>query len=237
MIIAIPLLCKRKALLTKLLILFVFTLTSQASFSQTPQEHYWEPDFGVDISTEGPWSYSFGIGKRSLLGARFDGEKVEDFAVEHLQLAHFTYYQLQNGIKVGLGLRYRFREIFDDNRYDELRFQQQASYKYPVSSFEISHRLRTEQRLRNVETIHRFRYDLGVSRPLSDVFELEANTEALFSVSPQNKPALEQRFGIGIANTSFNNLSFNLGFEFQVEDYNLDTTHEYFFLTGVTLEL
>lgn len=228
---------RNSSLNQKLLTLFIVGLFSLSAFSQTPQAFVLEPEFEVEIATESPWSYSFELSDRSLLHERLDGEKVSGFETLHLQLEQFTNYQLENGPELGLGVRYRFRELFDESKYDELRFTQQASYSYPVSLVQIAHRIRVEQRLRNVEVIHRFRYNLAASKALNDVFELEASTEALYSVSPQHKPALEHRFGLELSNSTFSNLSLSLGVELRLGDYNIDTTNEYFLVTGVSLKL
>lgn len=222
--------------LSRTLFLFVLLFGSQEILAQNPHEFFWEPDFKINVSTESRWAYSFGIANRGLLAERFDGEKISGYENQHIELNQFTKYNIGENSALSLGFRYRFRETFDDSRHDEFRIIQQFNYSHSNSAIGLSHRARFEQRFRN-ETIFRLRYQIGISRPLNEVFSIGLSTEALYSMSRNSKPGAEQRFNIGIDNTSFKNVELSFGFSYQMAEYNISLVNEYFFLTGVALDL
>lgn len=219
--------------------LFLIIFFSGTTFvgAQSSTSLYWEPEFGVTLSTETPWFYSFGVANRSLHYQAVEGEKVEDFEQVHIELSQFTGYAIGENTAIGLGLRYRFREIFDDSRYDEFRIIEQISYAHPESSLNLAHRFRAEQRFRNVVTEHRLRYQIGIARSLSDNFEAGISTEALYSMANGVQPELEQRLTVEVENSSFRNLELSLGLEYQYENYLNIPESELFILSGVTLKL
>ncbi|HET8753702.1 MAG TPA: DUF2490 domain-containing protein [Salinimicrobium sp.] len=200
-------------------------------------ELLWEPEFSVNLTSEIPWVFSFGLAYRAMLSAHEDGEKISEFNNEHFELNHFTTYLASENSAFSLGVRYRFRETFDDSRYDELRFIEQYSYSHPNSSWGLGHRFRLEQRLRNVENILRLRYQIGISKPLSSTFAWGFSTEALLEISSSSKPALEQRFTLELENTSFENLKLKLGLDYQMDEYNLDLVNQFYILSGASLSL
>lgn len=219
-----------------ILTLISFSLPS-ILLAQSDTFVYWEPEFEMKISTESPWSYSFGIVNRSLHYKEVAGETSNDYNQEHIELNHFTTYKTSSNTSFALGLRYRFREIFNDSRYDEMRTVEQFVYKHPGSSIGLAHRLRTEQRFLNVVTVHRFRYRLAVSQPLGEDFLVGLSTEALYSVANERKPELEQRISLEFENSSLKNIDISLGVEYQHENYIYDLEKEFFLSTGITLNL
>ena len=228
----------QKSVFKKNLEVLFFSLFLFSSFSVFSQEAIlWEPEFEVDISTETLWSYSFGLANRGILVETIDGEKQSNYSIEHIELNHFTSYGAWENAALSLGLRYRFREAFNDRREDELRFIQQISSKHSNEFLGWSHRGRFEQRLRSSETIFRFRYEFGLSKQLNRHFSLKLATEALYSISPQSKPAPEQRFELGVNNSTFGDWDFYLGAELRSDNYIRNPENELYILTAATLNL
>ena len=96
-----------------LLFLLGFAQTS----AQDAQTIMLEPEFSVRISTETKWSYSFGLANRGILIEEIDAEDASENVTEHIELNHYTIYRLNYNSDFSLGLRYRFREMFDpDNQ-------------------------------------------------------------------------------------------------------------------------
>lgn len=215
----------------------VWVLSTSNSHAQNPVSLLWEPEFSVNIETESPWSFSLGLANRMLLTENLDGEKVSGFNNEHTEINHFTSYSTGENTEAALGIRYRFREIYDDSRYDELRIVEQFTVSHPNSAIGLKHRFRVEQRFRNIETIHRFRYALGASQTLNEVFSLGFSTEALLEIARESKPSLEQRFGLELKNSSFDNLEISTGLEYQLDGYNNELEHQFYILSGVALDI
>lgn len=205
--------------------------------AQTPTSLLWEPEAEVNFSTEGPWSYSFGVANRSLFSTYLDGEKIAGSNQEHFELNQFTTYRTSENSAVALGFRYRFREAFDDSRYDEFRMIEQFTYSHPDTYLGWGHRFRFEQRFRNVATIFRLRYRLGISRPLGEEFGVGLSTEFLYSMAAEYKPEAEQRFTLEFENSSINNVELSAGIELRHENYNNFPENNFYLLTGVSIDL
>lgn len=220
------------------LLLFLLYSFHGVNFAYAQDTHsvLLEPEFNVVLQSERPWSYSFGIAHRGLLLEVYEEEKVPNYYTEHLELNHYTQYTFNSKVSVALRVRYRFKDIFDDIEHDELRFIEELEYAHADWRFQPEHRLRIEQRLEDMMS-YRIRYQLGVSQPISNEFSLTLATEALYSIAKSIKPEPEQRFEIGIENTSFENLELYLGLEYRLDNYIRDPQREYFILTGATLNL
>ncbi len=218
-----------------LFFIFSFSVTRQA-YSQDTHSLLLEPEFNVVLQNGQPWSYSFGIAHRGIVLEVYEEEKVPNYYTEHLELNHYTQYSFRFPLQIALRVRYRFRDIFDNLEHDELRFIEEFEYRHTEWRLQPEHRLRIEQRIENILR-HRFRYELGVSQPISQEFTATLATEALYSIAKNEKPEPEQRFEIGLENTSFENLKLYLGLEYRLDNYLKDLQREYFILTGATLNL
>lgn len=212
----------------------LMALTSQA---QSSHSYMWETELGLEWGNEAPWSHSFSVGNRGLIQERMESETLARGRNLHLEIQHFSHYALSQKTKVGLGIRYRFREAFDKTLHDEFRLMQEIGYSSESGYFLLSQRGRFEQRLRGPETIFRLRYQLEAGYPLSEVFELQAATEALYAVSAQAKPEAEQRFTLQVENSSFEKIGISLGVEYRLEDHINSIGYEYFVFTGVSVKL
>lgn len=219
----------------KITVLVIFLcIGNNLGYTQNPQSYFFENEFDVSLSLESKWSMDFGVGSRGMFQERFDGERISGHEHDHLELNHFTNYQTNESFVYSLGLRYRFREIFDPIETDEIRIIEQIEFD-PVNS-RLVHRLRLEQRFRK-NTIHRLRYDLSYLFPLHQNLSLAFGTEALYAISNQLKPEAEQRFSIELEISSVEELDLELGFEYRVENYARDLAHEFFIITGIILNI
>ncbi|WP_424492469.1 DUF2490 domain-containing protein [Salinimicrobium sp. GXAS 041] len=221
----------------KILFVVLFIFSNSTSISQEIDAYLLEPEFKVALSTETRWSYSFGFANRGVLLETVKDLDENDYANVHFEINHFTSYQAWEKSSLSLGLRYRFRKIFNDQREDEMRFIEQFSSKDSNNFLGWSHRARFEQRLRSSETIFRLRYEFGLSKQLNSHFTLQLATEALYAISPQSKPEPEQRLEIGLKNTTFDDWQFYFGTEFRRDNYVRNPQNELFFLTAATLKL
>ena len=83
-----------------------------------------EPEFAVRISTETRWSFSFGFANRGILIKAIDAEYASENVTEHIELNHYTIYNMDENSELSLGLRYRFREMFDPGNENLFRIIQ-----------------------------------------------------------------------------------------------------------------
>ncbi len=216
------------------LLIICILLSGSTAFAQDVSTYFNENELGLFLPLKNRWSMDVGFGSRGLLHERAGGERISGYQHEHLELNYFTNYSLNESLVLSLGLRYRFREMFNSSSTDEFRTIEQAEISPQASLF--SHRFRLEQRFREI-TIHRLRYELSFSRPVGSNFEFMAATEALYAVAVKTKPEAEQRFSIGVENTSFEDLELGLGLEYRMENFARDLAHEFFLLTGLTWSL
>lgn len=207
-----------------------------AAIAQTPKAFFWEAEFDVELPQQGNWEFSFGAANRYLFFSEVDGNRVNEDDQQHIEINHFTQYKTSPNAAFSLGFRYRFRETFEKNRHDEFRIIEQFNYTHRGSFLEPAHRLRFEQRFREM-TIYRLRYRLGISQPLSKDFELVLSTEFLYSMVKNIRPEAEQRFSLELENSSFENLELSLGFDLRREDFTGFPGTEYYLLTGASLQL
>ena len=216
-------------------ILFFLVLVVQHSHAQSNRQLFWEPEVELEISTETPWSFSIGAANRAQQFEVVDGERIGDRNQEHFELNSFIDYELTEMLSASVGFRYRFAEIFDDERYDEYRLIEQLNYANPTAWMSLKHRFRFEQRFRNVINIYRVRYQIGISEPLGSDFKAGLSTETLYSMAPGLSPELDQRFTLQISNSSIKNVELSVGFEYQYENYTRVAENEMFILTGVEI--
>jgi hypothetical protein len=197
-----------------------------------------DPDFSINIDTDSRWSYNFNLSNRDIIYE--DGDY--NFDAQHLQLSHFTSYEIGFYSKVSLGISYRFKEIFDKDIQDEIRLVEQFGHSRKFNALKIAHRARFEQRLREITT-YRTRYRFSAELPLSgqrvdqSEFFIIANTEALFSLGSEERPKLEQRFSIALGNDIWAKTKATLGLQYRYEDYTGNPASELFITSEIILSL
>ena len=218
------------------ILFFSALLTSFSANAQTPRTYLWETEFDVTLPEHGSWEFTFGAGSRYLFAAEVEGETVRENIQQHLELNHFTTYNSSEKAAISLGLRYRFRELFEETLQDEVRIIEQLEYTHQNTFLTPQHRLRFEQQFREV-TSFRLRYQLGISQPLNPDFSLDLSSEFLYSMANNYRPEAEQRFGLGLENYSIKNLELNLGIELRREDLTGFPGTEFFLITGAVLRL
>lgn len=217
-------------------LLLIFLISGNLK-AQTSNEFLFEPVVEFNFLSESDWSYSFAVANRSLLGANISGEKVADFTNVHIEVSPFIHYQVGESSEIAVGMRYRFREIYNELAKDRFKFVEEYNYAHPNSLLNVGHRFRMEQKFRTEETIFSFRYRVGIAQALNEEFALGLSTEALYHISEVSKPEAEQRFTLEIANNYFENIEITAGFQYRMDNYFDDLANEYFILAGVGFDI
>lgn len=220
--------------------LFAFCLFFPCALAEAQENLsvYNEPGLSVEFDTETSWAYSFGIAHRRIVYL----EEEYVFAARNLEFSHVTTYKTKNAGKFGLGIKYKFIELFDENSHDELRITQQYNYSIKHPGIKTGHRFRLEERFEE-NTSFRVRYRFSAEIPLSgkktneNGFFLIAETEALLSMEKTSAPEIDQRFGLSVGKSLWENIEIELGLEYQYEDYTHDPEVELFILSGVSISL
>jgi hypothetical protein len=133
--------------------------------------------------------------------------------------------------------------LFSDNSY-ELRITEQFNYnkKLPFG-VRYGHRIRSEQRIFENETIFRQRYRFAIDFPLNGE-KLEVGEayfvgafEGLLSLGKLSKPEIDQRTTAQIGWQLSENLKLQTGLEYRFEAFNIKTQNLLFILTSAILRI
>ena len=228
--------CSTNQLVSWGLVLFLFSYVAQGQDNLTG---YWQPQIGVNYKVSNNYSHNFSLAKRTFILRDSDTE----FTIRQLDLAHFSNLKIRSNQSVGIGIQYRFRGLFDDTAENELRLIQQYNITKSNRGLRFGNRFRSEQRITNSLTIHRFRYRFALDFPLQgqslDIGEtyLVLSTESLLSVAKASLPEYDQRITANLGWVLDEKTKLQVGTEYRAENYTNETEHVFFFLTTLALSL
>lgn len=111
---------KKKVLLLKFIIPFLFLLDSSNVYSQEIETLMLEPELNFSFSTKSRWSFSLGLANRGILLEKINAESFSENQTKHLEVNQWTNYSLNDLSSLSLGIRYRIRD-FDVPNENEFR--------------------------------------------------------------------------------------------------------------------
>ena len=229
-----------KHLSMKNLLIIIFILTGTiSSFGQEKFNGFYEPYIKLDYDVSKNFSQEFILEERTIW---YDDESFK-FDVKQIDLAHFSKLKLSDKNAVAVGIQYRFRENFDKNKENELRFTEEYTYTTKPKATEYEHRVRAEQRITSSETSHRFRYNFAVNRSFNETEIKKGNAymigdlETLLTVAKSSKPEYEQRIVAGVGFAVSDLMKIELVTEYRLSDFTQDLVHELYFVTGLKISL
>ena len=224
----------------KNLFIIIFILTGTiSSFGQEKFNGFYEPYIKLDYDVNKNFSQEFILEERTIW---YDEESFK-FEVKQIDLAHFSKLKLSDKNAVAVGIQYRFKQNFDKNKENELRFTEEYSYTTKPKATEFEHRVRAEQRITSSETSHRFRYNFAVNRSFNGTEIKKGNAymigdlETLLTVAKTSKPEYEQRIGAGVGFAVSDLMKIELVTEYRLSDFTQDLVHELYFVTGLKISL
>ncbi|MGB3592085.1 MAG: DUF2490 domain-containing protein [Nonlabens sp.] len=189
----------------------------------------------IVISWKSPtrWSLNTTLEQRSLISPDFEGL--------HIQAAQFISYEVGFYSQVGVGVMYR--ELFDSDLPEELRFTEQYVYTRKYNSLKVAHRARWDQRVRDDRLTHRWRYRLSASVPLNgestdeQEYYLTGNVETLLIAEAGTSPGYDQRFSIGLGRQFSSKIKMQVMAEYRIEDFTASSERLLFFNLGAFYKL
>jgi hypothetical protein len=221
-----------------LFVLGLLCITSEA-WCQGDFVSYWQPGFAVNYKVAPGYEHNFSLTKRSFTYRDSDWQ----FEVRQLDLVHFSNLRLMDNQSIGFGIQYRFRKVFEPDMGNELRLTQQYNITFRPRIVRVGHRLRSEQRIFNELTIHRFRYRFALDRPLIgeklDVGEpyFVGTLESLLSVGRGTAPQYDQRVGLNLGWLLSEKSKIQAGLEYRREDFTATGADVLFLNTSLVLSL
>ena len=216
----------------------ILSLCCGLLFGQDNFTGYFEPDIALNYKVATNYSHNFKMSQRSYVyddDFRFKGRQ--------LDVSHFSKLKIRLNQSIALGLQYRFRNAFENDRENELRITQQYNITFKRGNVRWGNRFRTEQRITPSSTTHRFRYRLALDLPLNgeelDVGEsyFIADTESLLSAARGNKPEYDQRVTAQIGWLLNKETKLQTGAQYRAESYNLGTENVLFLLASLVFSL
>ncbi len=195
---------------------------------------YTEPAIEISVKTDSPWQYDFEISYRNLTY-----KEASQYKSIHLELSQTTSYDITDQHNIGLGIRYRFKEVFSESNHNEVRITEQYIYKHSVGVFTLKHRFRLEQRFREHLT-WRLRYRLSTGIPLNHAkygLEMKPNIAFLWSVTKYGKPEGEARIGSEFEQELSEHTAISLGIDYRYEDFLYAREHDLFLLAGISITI
>lgn len=213
--------------------IFTFLFLPVISTAQIVDSFIVQPSINVRWDNNSRWRFNSAIEHRNIINNGWNAL--------HIQAVQFASYEIGFYSQIGVGIMYR--EIFDDQRPEEIRFTEQYVYARKFNSLRIAHRFRWDQRIRGEALTHRWRYRLSSSVPLSggnlDISEyyITSSIEAVFIAQANEKPGYDQRVAIGIGRALSNNIKLQMVTEYRWEDYTQDINRSLFINLGVFYSL
>lgn len=218
---------------------FVVFIGIQNLQSQGNTIAYWEPEVAFNYKLTPLLKQNFSLTNRNYL---YNDQNTQ-LTIRQIEITHFSSLTLDPYKSIGLGVQYRFREPFEKEKENELRFTQQFNITKKNNSVRFGNRFRLEQRIQASNLVHRFRYRFAIDIPLKglkmDIGEpyFIVSTESLLSVGKSIKPMYDQRFTSQIGWSISQHLKAQLGLQYRMENYNEDTEHVFFFLNSMVISL
>ncbi|WP_240905043.1 DUF2490 domain-containing protein [Flagellimonas oceani] len=225
---------------TKWFLIVLLLLPLATVGAQTNLTGYWQPQVAANYKVTGTYSHNFSLASRNYI---YDDEALT-LRVRQLDLAHFSKLKVRDDQSIAFGIQYRFRNNFEKSRENELRLTQQYNITNKPFAIRYGHRVRTEQRITNSLTTHRFRYRFAVDFPLMgeklNVGEpyFVGSLENLLSVAKNNSPEYDARLSGQIGWELNRGLKLQMGVEYRMEDYSSSLPQNILFLlTSAQLSL
>ena len=224
---------------TTILLFLIFLMVPTIHWAQDNLTGYWNPQVAINYDVTPNYSHNFSIENRSF----FYRDSDVQLTVRQMDVNHFSNLRTRDNQSIGFGIKYRLRNLFNNEANNELRLTQQFNVTFKKGSIRYGNRFRAEQRITRENTVHRFRYRYAVDFPLMgenlDVGEpyLVISTESLLSVGKSMTPEYDQRITPKLGWVLSPTTKFQIGGEYRAENYTGSLENELFFLTELVLSL
>jgi len=199
---------------------------------------YLEPSIALNYDVAVNYSHNFKIAQRSYL---YDQNL--EFRGRQLDVSHFSNLKIRDDQSIAFGVQFRFRNLFESDKENELRLTQQYNLKIRKNTVRFGNRFRSEQRITSSLTTHRFRYRFAIDLPLNgeklDIGEayFVVSTESLMSIAKGKSPEYDQRLTSNIGWLISQIAKLQIGFEYRAENYNNTTESVAFFRTALIFSI
>lgn len=218
------------------LIILSLLLVSVKSIAQEKSEVFWEGELAINYAISTNLTFNTSVGQRTVFTKNGDTNSSLIF----MQINHFASYKLRPNVIVSAGYMFRKPKPFENSSQYEHRSTQLISINHINEAIRLSSRLRVEQRFREDEFEHRYRYRLAADFPLSgqtldtNEFYVAFGNEVLLSII-EKETILDNRINSALGYT-FNHFKVQLGLTYRIENIG-QTNNLWFVSTGLYFDL
>ncbi|SIP95231.1 DUF2490 domain-containing protein [Maribacter ulvicola] len=221
------------------LIIALLLLGANYAYAQNNTTAYWESEVALNYKITPLLKQNFSIANRNYTYQN----NTSQLTIRQIEIVNFSSLTIDPHKSIGLGVQYRFREVFEKEKENELRLTQQFNITKKTKSARFGNRFRIEQRIQPSNLFHRFRYRFAVDIPLKgfkmNIGEpyLVATTESLLTVGKSIKPMYDQRITSQIGWSITPHLKAQLGVQFRIENYTKRTEQVILILNSLVISI
>jgi hypothetical protein len=185
------------------------------------------------------YSHNWSVANRSTI---YESSEFEFNALQ-FDVSHFSNFRIGFSQNLSLGLLFRYSELFERESLNEFRITEQYNIIFSSNKVRYGHRVRVEQRITSLLTIHRFRYRFALDMPLEgqnlDVGEsyFVGTTETLLNVGKDIKPIYEQRFAANFGWLLSSKTKLQFGLEYRLLNFTETIQHRTLLLSSLYFSL
>lgn len=216
------------------LLLFSVFIRGQENFTT-----FIEPRVAINYNLSKLYSHNWSFANRSTI---YESSELEFNALQ-LDFGHFSNFRIGGNQNLSLGLLFRYSELFELESINEFRITEQYNIVSRSNKVRYGHRVRVEQRITSLLTIHRFRYRFTLDMPLEgqnlDVGEsyFIGNTETLLNAGKDLKPIYEQRFTANFGWLLSSKTKLQFGLEYRLLNLTETIQHRTLLLSSLNFSL
>lgn len=198
-----------------------------------------EPRIAVNYNLSKLYSHNWFLANRSTM---YESTELKFNALQ-FDIGHFSNFKIGGNQSLSLGILYRYSELFDEEKINEFRITEQFNIIYRPNFVRYGHRIRAEQRITSLQTIHRFRYRFTLDLPLEgqnlDVGECYfiGNLETLLNVGKDLEPIYGQRFTASFGWLLSSKTKLQFGMEYRLLNFTGTAQHIALLLSSLNFSL
>jgi len=220
-------------------ILFFLFFLSSFLRAQDNFTTFIEPRIAFNYKLSKLYSHNWSVANRSTI---YESSELE-FSLLQFDIGHFSNFRIGASQNLSLGLLFRYSELFERESINEFRITEQYNIIFSSNKVRYGHRVRVEQRITSLLTIHRFRYRFALDMPLEgqnlDVGEsyFIGNTETLLNVGKDLMPIYEQRFAANFGWLLSSKTKLQFGLEYRLLNFTGTIEHRTLLLASLNFSL
>jgi len=208
--------------------------------AQGDNEIYSQPTLGISHKGNGIYTINNSMEIRNFAYRK----KQWEARTRHVDLIHFSNFEIADHQNISFGGLYRFAKVFDNSNFDELRLSQQYSFRSKPNILRYGFRVRLEERIRKIQKLTirlriRHSFDFPLSGQKLDIGEhyFLAHTETVVSMTGRKRVQYDQRTTLGIGQLLKSDVKLQFLLQHRIVNFLDISSHQLFLIFGSYLSL